>query len=281
MATVQPGGLRLHHDGISAPLEGAALVVLNLGVGLQSSTLLEMADAGEFGRKPDVAIFSDTEWEPKAVYDFLEYLQSRVSIPIRRVGRGSLRERVMKGGSSIIPAFVNGAPINRGCTRDFKIVPVEREIRAIMGWTGKRAPKEPVVEQWFGITTDEIQRVKRSRNAWAQYRYPLIEARMSRTDCETYRERRQMRPAPWSSCIGCPWHGDEEWREIKADPAAWADACEVDASLRDPAVKRTKTRAPMYLHRSCRPLPEVDFSQPDPREGVLSWANECEGMCGV
>jgi hypothetical protein len=273
--------LPLHHDAVSRPLEGAQLVVLNLGVGLQSSTLLEMADAGEFGRKPDVAIFSDTEWEPRAVYDFLAYLEERVSIPIRRVGRGSLRRRVVDGGSSIIPAFVNGAPVNRGCTRDYKITPIEREIRRMMGWVGKPAPKEPVVEQWFGITTDEIQRVRRSRNKWAHYRYPLIEARMSRTDCELYRERRQMRRAPWSSCIGCPFHGNEEWLEIKADPEAWADACEVDAALRDPAVRRTATRAPMYLHRSGVPLAEANLGAPDPAAALFGFLNECEGMCGV
>lgn len=273
-------GPKLHHDAISRPLEGAQLVVLNLGCGLQSGTLLEMADRGELGRKPDVAIFSDTEWEPKPVYDYLDYLQRRVSIPIHVVGRGSLREKVVGGGSSIIPAFVEGAPINRGCTRDYKVKPVEKEIRRIMGWGRRPAPKTPVVEQWFGITTDEIQRVRPSRNAWARNRYPLIEARWSRPDCELYRERRQMRRAPWSSCIGCPFHGDAEWLEIKADPEAWADACAVDRALRDPAIQRTATRAPMFLHRSCVPLDQVVFRDVDPK-GDLLRHNECEGMCGV
>lgn len=274
--------IHLHHDGISRPLDNAQLVVLNLGVGLQSSTLLEMADAGEFGRKPDVAIFSDTKWEPRRVYDFLAYLEGRVSIPIIKTGRGSLRERIMKGGSSVIPAFVNGAPLNRNCTRDYKIAPIEREIRRMMGWTRRAAPTEPVVEQWFGITTDELYRVKRSPNKWSHFRYPLIEARMSRDDCERERERRGLRKAPWSSCVGCPWHGDEEWLEIKADPEAWADACEVDRALRDPAITRNATVAPQYLHRDCVPLDQVNFADPttpEPQFGLM--ANECEGVCGV
>lgn len=274
-------GPELHWDAVSRPLEEPALIVLNLGVGLQSSTMLEMADRGEFGRKPDVAYFADLHAERRAVYDFLDYLKARVSIPIEVVSRGRLRDRVMAGGSSAIPAFVEGSPINRGCTRDFKITPIEQAIRARMGWTGRPAPRAPVVEQWFGITTDEIQRVRRSRNTWAHYRYPLIEARMARADCETYRDRRQMRRAPWSACVFCPFQGNAEWRDVRQDPEAWAMAVEVDRSLRDPAIKRTPTKAPQFLHRSCRPLDEVDFSEAggdDPRLGFL---NDCEGMCGV
>lgn len=36
---------------------------------------------------------------------------------------------------------------------------------------------------------------------------------------------------------------------------------------------------PAFVHRSCRPLDEVDF---DPqRDQVDLFVNECEGMCGV
>lgn len=48
----------------------ADLTVLSLGAGVQSSTLLLMACAGELPR-PDVAVFADTGWEPSAVYRWL------------------------------------------------------------------------------------------------------------------------------------------------------------------------------------------------------------------
>lgn len=273
-------GPELHWDAVSRPLNDPALIVLNLGVGLQSSTMLEMADRGELGRKPDVAMFSDLRAERKVVYEFLAYLRDRVSIPIVEVSQGDLGERVMAGGSSSIPAFVEGAPINRGCTRDYKVTPIEREIRRMMGWTGRPASKVPVVEQWFGITTDEIQRVKPSRNTWSHNRHPLIEARMSRPDCTRYREERQLRAAPWSACVFCPFQGPDEWREVRQDPDAWAKAVAVDRSLRDPAIRRTPTKAPMYLHRSCRPLDEVDFDAVEVRP-QLGFGHDCEGMCGV
>lgn len=50
------------------------LRVLSLGAGVQSSTLYLMACAGEFGEEsPTVAIFADTQWEPPAVYEWLEW----------------------------------------------------------------------------------------------------------------------------------------------------------------------------------------------------------------
>ena len=52
-----------------------ALKILSLGAGVQSSTMALMADAGEFGDKPDAAIFADTGWEPKPVLDHLNYLK--------------------------------------------------------------------------------------------------------------------------------------------------------------------------------------------------------------
>jgi hypothetical protein len=45
--------------------------ILSLGAGVQSTTMALMAAVGEIADKPDAAIFADTGWEPKAVYDHL------------------------------------------------------------------------------------------------------------------------------------------------------------------------------------------------------------------
>jgi hypothetical protein len=60
------------------------LRVLSLGAGGQSSTLLLMSLAGELPRL-DGAVFADTGWEPKAVYQHLDRLQAAAEIPIYRV----------------------------------------------------------------------------------------------------------------------------------------------------------------------------------------------------
>ena len=39
------------------------------------------------------------------------------------------------------------------------------------------------IETWIGISTDEIMRMKPSRDWWQKNRWPLIEKKMSRQDC--------------------------------------------------------------------------------------------------
>lgn len=57
------------------------LRVLSLGAGVQSTTMALMAAHGEIGPMPDCAIFADTGWEPKSVYDHLEWLMSPNVLP--------------------------------------------------------------------------------------------------------------------------------------------------------------------------------------------------------
>ena len=58
------------------------LRILSLGAGVQSSTMALMANEGAFGPLPDYAIFADTGWEPKKVYDHLKWLESQLSYPV-------------------------------------------------------------------------------------------------------------------------------------------------------------------------------------------------------
>ena len=49
--------------------------ILSLGAGVQSSCLALMAQEGLTKHKPDYMIFADTGWEPKFVYEHVEYLK--------------------------------------------------------------------------------------------------------------------------------------------------------------------------------------------------------------
>ena len=60
-------------DGIK---ELQPINILSLGAGVQSSTLALMAANGEVGPMPMAAIFSDTQAEPKEVYDWLNWLET-------------------------------------------------------------------------------------------------------------------------------------------------------------------------------------------------------------
>jgi len=56
-----------------------------------------------------------------------------------------------------------------------------------------------------------------------------------------------------------------------------------DYAIRDKYKKHDGyTKMEVYLHRSCKPLAEVDFDN-DEDKGQMTWdfQAECEGMCGI
>lgn len=266
--------------------DGRKLRVLSLGAGVQSTTMALMVAHGEIP-PVDCAIFADTQ----AVYEHLRWLMSPnvLPFPVHIVTQGNLTDVIGTTGPNAnypkvpIPAFLMGndgraALANRSCTRDYKIAPIIRKVRELAGLTGKRGPKHPVAQQLIGISTDEAARMKPSRDAWIENQWPLIDAGMSRGDCLRWLERRGYPIPGKSSCTFCPYHSDAAWAAIRdGDPAAWAEAVEVDGRIRDLwRGQRKGTR--LYLHRSLQPLREVEFTsdrQPD------LFTNECEGMCGV
>jgi hypothetical protein len=158
----------------------------------------------------------------------------------------------------------------RQCTGDWKIVPINRCKREILGFTNKRVPDDTVTT-WIGISLDEAHRMKPSRENWNTHRWPLIEKRMKRHDCLTWMESHHFPRPSRSACVFCPYKSNEDWRETKKDPEQMRMVREVEALL--PKGE--------YLHWSKQHLDEVDLST-DLERGQLSlFGNECEGMCGV
>ena len=189
------------------------LKCLNLGAGVQSTTLALMAARGELpdGELPDFAVFADTGWEPTAVYQHLQ-------------------------------------------RKEYKISPIRHVIKAELGLApGKRA-RGRLVECW--ITTDEAVRMKDSDVEWVRNRWPLVELNMSRFDCIEWLQRNGYPVPPKSSCLGCPYHGDDFWNRLKRDsPAEFADTVKVDQAIRDTKVAGMTEQ--QYMHRSLLPLDQV------------------------
>ena len=269
------------------------LRILSLGAGVQSTTLALMAAHGEVGPMPDCAIFADTGWEPRAVYDHLAWLMSPnvLPFPVHVVKHRDLRADLLLAGAggrwASIPAFtrtvrrrvVEVGMIRRQCTTDYKITPIRRKVRALAGLTRRRSPKHAVVEQWIGISFDEVIHMKPSFEPWQRHRWPLIEQRMKRRDCLDWLRRRDYPEPPKSSCIGCPFHSDALWRQLQRDdPEAWADAVLVDGAIRTGV---RGIRGEVFLHRSALPLGEVDLSTAADRGQADLFGNECTGLCGV
>lgn len=263
------------------------ITVISLGAGVQSSTMALMASAGLILPMPECAIFADAQGEPEAVYRWLDWLEPRLAFPVHRVTEGNLREAIGakrprgRFRKVPIPAFTmnpdgtKGGLLNRSCTQDYKIRPINRELRRLCGLTRKRSPKEPLVEQWIGISTDEATRMKDSRFPWIKMRWPLIELGMSRTDCLRWMSERGYPQPPKSACIFCPYHAARQWQSLT--PEEFEVACIVDESLRAHPPQEYRTKGTLFLHRSCRPLRERPFGSKEP----ALFDNECAGVCGV
>ena len=260
---------------------------LSLGAGVQSSTMALMIAHGEI-EPVDAAIFADTGWEPKHVYTWLDWLEKQLPFPIYRVQRGNLRQdtidrsKLLASRVAAIPwhmVMPNGdrAMGRRQCTAEYKIYPLTVKTRELLELKPRQRAKGVLCEMLIGISTDEALRMKPAKEAWKKHRWPLIEMGMNRNDCLRWMECKGYPLPPKSSCIGCPYHSDHEWRLIKADPDSWADALEVDAAIRN----QPKMKGQQFMHRSCVPLAEVDLSTAEERGQVDMFNNECEGMCGV
>ena len=270
--------------------------VLNLGAGVQSSTLALMAARGEVGPMPDFAIFADTQAEPDSVYKWLDWLEKQLPYPVYRVTNGnltdeSLKMRTSKKGASylrrLIPLFgimPNGEKafaIGRKCTADYKIKPILKGIKEKCGI--KWGQKEVTVTQWIGISYDEMQRMKLSGSPWTQHRWPLVEKKMRRSHCIEWMKANGYPEPPRSACYYCPFHSDTEWRRLRnEDPEFFLKAIEFDNNIRAAFKKSQDLKMEVYLHDSCKPLDQVDFdSDEDKGQQTFDFQSECEGMCGL
>lgn len=263
--------------------------VLSLGAGVQSTTLALMAAHGEI-EPPDCAIFADTLWEPQAVYDHLAWLRSSnvLPFPVRVVTAGNLRDSIVNrrnttgGRFAAIPWHTVNPDGSEGmgrrqCSSEYKLEPIMREIRRLLGKPGRAYIRPGAVEVLIGISWDERDRVNVARQKYMTNRYPLLDRQLRRHDCLLWLERHGYAQPPKSSCIGCPFHNNTYWRELRDKyPTEFADACDADRRLREGNSRGI--RATEYMHPSRKPLAEVDLSAPAQTD---MFRNECSGSCGV
>jgi hypothetical protein len=260
------------------------LRIISLGAGVQSTTMALMAAHGEIGLMPDCAIFADTQDEPQAVYDHLAWLMSPnvLPFPVHITTHGRLSDALRAGNDEArIPSFVGAGGLSgRQCTRNFKIRPIRRKVRDLLG-VGPRGYVAPgTVEVWIGISTDEAIRKKPSGVRYIVNRHPLIEKWMSRADCVAWLKANDYPEPPKSACIYCPFQGNAGWRRRREQPSDWVRVVDLDRWLREPE-QVARFRGELYLHESRRPLDAADLTEPSLPLFGGDFSHECEGMCGV
>ena len=82
---------------------------------------------------------------------------------------------------------------------------------------------------------------------------------------------------PRSACTFCPYHSNDEWREIKKNKEEWDEVVALDKKIRKGTKKNTDL---VYLHKSAVPIDEAEL---DPNKDQQDLFNDVcdEGMCGV
>ena len=283
-------------------MSSADRVVMSFGAGVQSTTLACLAARRDERLlsvtkvAPELYVFADTGDEPMAVYSHLEDMRvliessgAEMSVVSRGQGLAEhIEEKISSGkrGISHPPMWVatddgeDTLPLRRGCTQDFKSKPIDKHLKSAFsvprGYKGAA-----LLEQWLGISVDEASRMRESREQWREFRYPLIEMGWKRSHCIEFLESIGV-SAPRSACVYCPFHNQQEWKALMADPVERERIVAFERMARKGWREKGAfgTRSEPFLHRSRVPIDEVDFDG-----GQLTlysmWENECEGLCGV
>ncbi|KAA9159485.1 hypothetical protein FPZ12_020385 [Amycolatopsis acidicola] len=224
----------------------------------------------------DYALFADTGWEPRAVYTQLAKVAKvaeRAGIPIRSVSSGNIRRDALDKTSRFVtmPLHVRNPDGTKGmarrqCTGEYKIKPLKAAARELLGYPHPtRVPPGVFAEQAIGISIDEVHRAKDADVRYLRNVFPLLDLGMSRDDRVQYLADRGFGETVKSACVGCPYSGNARLRWLRDnDPDAWQDLVAFDKAIRHGSPRAIAAGKPLrgefFVHRSLRPLDEVDLA---------------------
>jgi hypothetical protein len=289
-------------------VEPVDLLYIAFGGGVQSTALallwanrdprLGEVLARKFGegRWPDLAIFADTGDEPEATYahvwrcaELLGGAGLWLDVVHRAEDCKPMSQSVLEGEShnGQPPMFVRTTEgyglIRRQCTSGYKIDPINRRLRELLGFEPGRPVRGKKAGVLLGISTDEAERADASTLAWLVTYHPLLWMGWSRNDCVRYLESQGFYGVPKSACVFCPYRKDAEWERMKREaPQDFARACVFDEGFRavgTGGLKNDGGRGALYVHRSLKPLAEVNFTTPT--RDLFEQGEECTGHCWI
>jgi hypothetical protein len=263
------------------------LRILSLGWGVQSWTLAAMAALGDIP-PVDYAIHADTTHEAEGTYKhaakYTPWLEER-GVKVRTVvaPTTSAVRPYSKTKAILIPAFTENpagqqGQIRRQCTSHWKIQPIRRLIREIVG--SKSRPR--MVTSLQGISLDEFQRMRTSDVKYIENQYPLVDLRITRADCNAWLQDHGLDVPPKSACVFCPYHNKTAWQGLKKRGGSdWDHAVEVDEAIRD---KRSLDGQDflLYVHPHRKPLSEAISIPEDFGAEQIEFEMPCDsGHCFV
>jgi hypothetical protein len=114
----------------------------------------------------------------------------------------------------------------------------------------------------IGISVDEVMRARDADVRYMRNIFPLLDLGWRREDCVAFLTAHGLGDTPKSSCLGCPFHDDGFWADLKTNhPDEWADAVAFDHAIRHGSARANADGHPLrstyYLHASRVPLDQA------------------------
>jgi len=241
--------------------------VISYGGGVQSTALCVLATQGKIGQI-DAALFSNVgdDSEHPATITYVREVMipwcAERGLPVHELKRLNRQGQVvtlwthlMRPESRSLPIPVRmpdtGAPGTRNCTAEFKIKVIEKWLKS--HGVSKTSPAAVCI----GFSTDEAHRASNRRaTPYELPEHPLLDLRLSRTDCKNIISRAGLPVPPKSACFFCPFHRPKMWSKMRRDePQLFQKSVDLEHTLLE---RRKKLgRDPVYLTRFGKPLAEA------------------------
>lgn len=217
--------------------------IFSFGGGVQSTAALILSaqrilpythflfsNVGDDSENPETLAYVEEYAIPYAEEFGLEII--KLSRQDKNGEQRTLYQSVVKKDRNIpIPMYINGSPAKRICTSDYKVDVVNRWVRANAG-----ATKENRVAIGVGISIDESHRMRSDdpdKSPYTRIEYPLIDHRLTRSDCQTIIKKSGLPLAPKSSCWFCPFKKQQEWTDMRQhQPELFQKAIELEEIVR-------------------------------------------------
>lgn len=204
--------------------------VWSCGGGTQSAAIGALIVSGDLP-KPDLALIVDTGREKSSTWRYFDQVLypalKSVGVEIHRVSKSKYATVDLWAGNGdvLLPVFTEAGKLPTYCSNEWKR-------RVAMRWIRTQGVSQ--CDSWLGISTDEMSRIRISREQWIQHKFPLIELGLSRDKCVEQVTFMGWPAPPRSSCYMCPNQSGAEWKELREkDPDDYAKAARMQDMLQE------------------------------------------------
>lgn len=264
-----------NHEDVTKP------IVIRVSLGVQSLMLAYWFSRRgyQMTQRPWACVFSDTGCEHGYTYRELKPIRTAVEAaggvwitadgPMgtkseRAQGIFTLEELWDWQLSDDGPQRIDQPPLwklggGRTPSRCTRVAKIARGREAIRSWCAEKLGYSHLrgVEVWIGYTYDEWRRVNKLLNGtspkWEEFRFPLLEARLTREKTRGILKKTIGRTCGRSLCKHCGYKSALMWRQTPMEDRS--SALRVDRQMRDGA--DLGLSGELFLARERKPLAEI------------------------